>query len=400
MRLISKIAKKAAQKRGGKDRHGSAPDVQTTPAKITVGVVGGQCDIKVDTACRRDGQIFVGGWCTSPVDLQLVVDQQPVQHRLFRFPRLDVSTHYKLDYSDSTGFVVVADAPADAEVRLGWGGGDGALSKPLAFLPLAEATASDLHALGTAVGVFGLAREAATARARSPVATRSAVNTPTAAAEDLKPMRPAGDQRRDEAPARRLVDADPAAVHAVIVGAADGLKAEKLADTEADVFALNAAYFHLVAHGVRPRALVTGDRRFLLKHGIDSLREVRKVVTFDYALTAEEIDRLGQRTIIETFKCAGRDGFSANVDAGFFHGCSSFFLAIQYLVAKGYKRISTVGVKFPPPELYTRISGQVGHPEFVYGIQLANLAGLRKELQRQCVAIRTLDDSSNLALFV
>ena len=100
------------------------------------------------------------------------------------------------------------------------------------------------------------------------------------------------------------------------------------------------------------------------------------------------------------FRCAGRDGFSANPDVGFFHGCSSFFLAVQYLVSKGYKRISTLGVKFPPPELYSRISGQVGHPEFVYGTQLANLSPLRKELQRHGVALRTLDDNSNLALFV
>jgi hypothetical protein len=394
MRLISKIARRAAQKTSGKDWHGTAPDVQTVPVRITVEGAGGPCDIKVDAACRRDGQILVGGWCTSPVDLQLVVDQQPVQHRLFRFPRQDVSTHYKLDYSGETGFVLVGDARPGADVRLRWGDdGDRALSKPLSFFPLAEATASDLHALGTAVDLLGLA----TAREASCESNPKGAASPASAE---KPMQPSGNKYRCGAIARRLVETEPAAMHAVIVGAADGLKTEKVADVEADVFALNGAYFHLVAHGVRPRALVTGDRRFLLKRGIDSLFEVRKVVTFDYALTAEETDRLCEKTIIETFKCAGRDGFSANADVGFFHGCSSFFLAIQYLVSKGYKRISTLGVKFPPPELYSRINGQTGHPEFVYGIQLANLAGLRKELQRHCVAIRALDDSSNLALFL
>lgn len=374
------------------------PDVQTAPARISVPAAGGPCDIKVDAACHRGGQVIVGGWCTSNVDVHLVVDQQPVPHRVFRFARQDVSTHYKLDYSDNAGFVLVADIAADAEIRLGWGaGGALALSKPLLLRPLAEATASDSHALGPVVEILGLVSEVAAARQSAPSTPGTSAGVGGDATQSIQTQDP---QRRGGGPARRLIDVEPAAVHAVIVGAAGGVNTEKLTATEADVFGLNAAYFHLVSHGIQPRALVTGDRRFLVKQGIDSLADVRKLVTFEYALTADEVGRLGAETIIETFRCSGRDGFSSNPDAGFFHGCSSFFLAVQYLVSKGYKRISTLGVIFPPPELYSRVNGQLGHPEFVYGIQLANLAGLRKQLQKHCVTLRVMDENSNISLFV
>lgn len=186
---------------------------------------------------------------------------------------------------------------------------------------------------------------------------------------------------------------------AVIVGAANDLDTQ-LFPPGSKIFALNAAFSFLTDKGITPEALISGDRRFLMKTVLGSSQRITRLVTFDYAITVEERTELLKTTLVEQYPCLGRDGLSAEPELGFYHGCSSFFLAIQYLVAAGYKNIATVGVLFPPPELYKRISGTGGHPEFVYHIQLDNLKKVSTFLRDNGAVLVSLDKISNLNIFL
>jgi hypothetical protein len=186
---------------------------------------------------------------------------------------------------------------------------------------------------------------------------------------------------------------------AVIVGAANELNTDLL-PTDSKIFALNAAYSFLSQKGIAPEALISGDRRFLIKTIPSTAKPIARLVTFDYALNMEERTDLEKNTFVEQYPCLGRDGLSADRNLGFYHGCSSFFLAIQYLVASGYKDITTAGVLFPPPELYKRITGNGGHPEFVYHIQLDNLRRLSTFLRDNGARLTSLDNISNVNIFL
>lgn len=182
---------------------------------------------------------------------------------------------------------------------------------------------------------------------------------------------------------------------AIIVGAAAGLNLSVISGRDVDVFALNSAYGYLKKNGIHPLGLISGDRRFINKQSKETLPELKLLVTFDY-----EVGLPGYKVVddkLKLFRCIGRDGFSSDGRRGFFHGCSSFFLAIQYLVFCGYKSIETVGVKFPPPEAYTRLDDSAKQPEFVYHIQLANLFRMRDFLQKNYIKLKVHDLDSVLA---
>lgn len=186
---------------------------------------------------------------------------------------------------------------------------------------------------------------------------------------------------------------------ATIIGAAGDIRLEMI-PKGSDIYALNSAYFYLSDNNVRPIALITGDRRFIARAGSEKISSVSKVVTFYDTDETKNRFLLDTSASVDMYNCLGRDGFSTDPIAGFYHGCSSFFLAIQYLISAGYKRIHTLGIKFPPPELYTRLNGISGHPEFVYDIQLRNLATLKKFLTDTNTQVSCLDIDSNLKIFL
>lgn len=188
-------------------------------------------------------------------------------------------------------------------------------------------------------------------------------------------------------------------IEATIVGASEGMDLSLL-NPESDIYALNSAYFHLVANKFHPAALITGDKRFIFRAGGQRISSVNRLITFfDKDLnTNKDLEAL--HPAIEFFPCLGRDGFSSNRNEGFYHGCSSFFFAVQYLVSVGYKKINTLGVNFPPPETYTRLNGVSGHPEFVYDIQLKNLFALKNFLASTNTEINCHDNNSNLNIFL
>lgn len=188
-------------------------------------------------------------------------------------------------------------------------------------------------------------------------------------------------------------------IDATIVGAAENLNLVSI-DLESDIYALNSAYFHLVKNNIHPAALITGDKRFIARAGTSQMSLVNRLITFyDNDLAASK-ELTEENTNIELFECLGRNGFSSNRNEGFYHGCSSFFLAVQYLVSVGYKKINTIGVNFPPPETYSRLNGINGHPEFVYDIQLKNLHSLKKFLSDTDTEINCIDINSNLNIFL
>lgn len=186
---------------------------------------------------------------------------------------------------------------------------------------------------------------------------------------------------------------------ATIIGSAGGISLEGIPEGT-DVYAINSAYFYLEQHNIAPLALITGDRRFIIRAGLEKMRGVSKVVTFYDKSECKNNSIFDMCPSVDMYHCLGRDGFSTDASAGFYHGCSSFFLAIQYLISAGYKRINTLGIKFPPPELYTRLNGISGHPEFVYDIQLGNLANMKKFLIDTNTEINCLDTDSNLKIFL
>lgn len=185
---------------------------------------------------------------------------------------------------------------------------------------------------------------------------------------------------------------------ATIVGAAHGLDLKAIS-SEKKIFAINSAYFYLQEKGINPTALITGDKRFIARTGIEAFKKIKVITFLD---NDEETNDLHRRSIpnLELYQCLGRDGFSSDFNAGFYHGCSTFFFAVQYLVSMGYTEIDTVGVNFPPPEMYARVSGVVGHPEFVYDIQLKNLHSLKKFLNSTNTEVNCLDKNSNLSIFL
>lgn len=185
-------------------------------------------------------------------------------------------------------------------------------------------------------------------------------------------------------------------MQATLVGAAEGSDIGKI-DSSKDIYAINSAYFYLIDNQIQPEALITGDPRFIYRTGHEKIKTVKKLVTFRN--TSDGNMKL-ENYNTELFNCLGRDGFSTDSKAGFFHGCSSFFFAIQYLVHMGYTRINTLGVNFPPPELYNRLNGVLGHPEFVYDIQLSNLLELRKFMEQTNTEINCLDRNSNLTIYL
>ncbi|UXH41310.1 hypothetical protein [Pseudomonas promysalinigenes] len=188
-------------------------------------------------------------------------------------------------------------------------------------------------------------------------------------------------------------------IEATIVGASDELNLDAI-QLESDIYALNSAYFHLVDQNIIPSALITGDKRFVARAGISKMATVNRLITF---LDADpDVNRKHAENFqnIELFRCLGRDGFSSDSKEGFYHGCSSFFFAVQYLVSTGYKTINTHGVNFPPPEKYKRLNGVNGHPEFVYDIQLKNLAKLKSFLMTTNTKINCGDLDSNLNIFI
>ena len=188
-------------------------------------------------------------------------------------------------------------------------------------------------------------------------------------------------------------------IEATIVGASDGMKLETI-DLDSNIYALNSAYFYLVEHGITPTALITGDKRFVARAGTAKMATVDRLITFldvDPDVNRQHTENYPG---IELFRCLGRDGFSSDRNEGFYHGCSSFFFAVQYLVSVGYKKINTHGVNFPPPEKYKRLNGVSGHPEFVYDIQLKNLANLKSFLTRTNTEINCGDLESNLNIFL
>ena len=186
---------------------------------------------------------------------------------------------------------------------------------------------------------------------------------------------------------------------ATIIGAAGEISLQEIPQ-DTDVYAINSAYFYLEHHKVAPLALITGDRRFIIRAGSEKMGGVSKVVTFYDRSEAKNRSIVDMCRLVDMYNCLGRDGFSSDAAAGFYHGCSSFFLAIQYLISTGYKKIHTLGIKFPPPELYTRLNGISGHPEFVYNIQLENLAKMKRFLIDTNTEINCLDTDSNLKIFL
>ncbi len=368
--------------------------VQSAPCAVPGTGGGAPCLIKVDLAVRLGGQVAVAGWCTDALALELQLGGRPLAAEIVTVDRPDVRTALGLDAGIAAGFALLAACPEDAPVELRWARAGSASSTHGQVLVLDSATTlqpsqgSDLGSLAARLHPAHLAEP-------EPAAPDNAEPTDDVLRPEqpvVPPAAPALLPRRQETRA--------AASEAVIVGAAGDLALGHLEGSSADIFALNGAHFHLQAHGIVPFALVTGDRRFLVRHGLRNLAGVRKIIAFDYVLDDADREHLAASTIVETFPCRGRDGFSTDAQQGFFHGCSSFFLAVQYLVTKGYKRISTVGVKFPPPELYARVNANVGHPEFVYGTQLANLVPLRRHLNSAGVQVRCRDANTNLALFV
>jgi hypothetical protein len=186
---------------------------------------------------------------------------------------------------------------------------------------------------------------------------------------------------------------------ATIVGAADGLELSQLTGLQ-NIFALNSAYFHLVGKNIQPCALITGDQRYIASLGSEKKSTVNRIITFtDTARWTGQNLNLEDANI-ERYRCLGRDGFSTDIKKGFYHGCSSFFFAVQYLVAIGHQKIRTVGVNFPPPEMYSRINGTSGHPEFVYDVQLRNLAALKDFIRETNTTIECTDKNSNLNIFL
>ncbi len=186
---------------------------------------------------------------------------------------------------------------------------------------------------------------------------------------------------------------------ALIVGAAAGIDINNVNTKDIDIYALNSAFFFLEKSGVIANALITGDKRFLKKQKVENFKSLSHLVTFNYDDDASQLP-IPATTEIVSYRCLGRDGFSADGNKGFYHGCSSFFFAVQFLVSQGYKNIETLGVKFQPPETYLRIDNTAGQPEFVYHIQLMNIKRMKEFLKRNLVSFKILDEDSNLAAFL
>ncbi|WP_434775488.1 hypothetical protein [Pseudomonas oryzihabitans] len=185
---------------------------------------------------------------------------------------------------------------------------------------------------------------------------------------------------------------------ALIVGAASGLSIDDIKLSSRKIYALNSAYFFLEENNIDVEALITGDGRFLAKQSKGRLSKLNNLVTFNYDSKQPGYQVLGGKAFF--FNCLGRDGFSNDGEKGFYHGCSSFFLAVQYLTFLGYKSIQTLGVKFPPPEMYRRIDDSATQPEFVYHIQLRNIIAMRQFLSKNLVVLESLDTDSNLSILV
>jgi hypothetical protein len=93
-----------------------------------------------------------------------------------------------------------------------------------------------------------------------------------------------------------------------------------------------------------------------------------------------------------------RDGFSENLDVGFYYGCSTTMLAVQLAHHLGCKRIFLLGVdlRYPKesPRFYSELNPQL--EDAFTSVQIWNLANAHKALQKKGVELINCSRSSML----
>lgn len=66
---------------------------------------------------------------------------------------------------------------------------------------------------------------------------------------------------------------------------------------------------------------------------------------------------------LRTYSLLGRDGFSIDINKGFYHGCSSTFVAIQLACYLGFSSINVFGTKYNYGRNINRVSSHKDLPD-------------------------------------
>jgi O-antigen biosynthesis protein len=183
VKIFSSFQKSGVAASGRTDAAQAVPvgrgDVQGTPLARGRGDFA-KHQIKVDLAFRFARSVIVAGWRTGSFEPGLVADSGELDVRHVSVSRPDVAKHFELEGDDSLGFVLIADAPADAAVSLAWEDGSGSvtLSQPLKFSSSASSGIGDLKSMGPAMGLLALAEEPHSKRWANLIACAPVATTP------------------------------------------------------------------------------------------------------------------------------------------------------------------------------------------------------------------------------
>jgi hypothetical protein len=147
---------------------------------------------------------------------------------------------------------------------------------------------------------------------------------------------------------------------------------------------MNASTILERQHGFTQTYHCVSDRRFLLhaekrkyctsELGSSTIRVLRKDLI-------EDDDRsLKSQTVYTPH--LNRDGFSSNIEIGFFYGCTTTMLAIQLAVHLGCSEVYLLGVDLryagESPRFYPEASPQL--EDAFTSVQLWNIANARREM--------------------
>ncbi len=170
-----------------------------------------------------------------------------------------------------------------------------------------------------------------------------------------------------------------------VLGNGPSINSEDLSLLQGEIsIGINASTILEKKFGFKQTYYCVSDRRFLMhsekrRYGtseIDSstIRVLRK------DLLEYDDQYLKSQTIYTPH--LGRDGFSSNIEMGFFYGCTTTMLAIQLASHLGCSQVYLLGVDLKyigeSPRFYPEASPQIEDP--FTSVQIWNIANARKEM--------------------
>jgi hypothetical protein len=174
--------------------------------------------------------------------------------------------------------------------------------------------------------------------------------------------------------------------------------------TDELVIGMNASVLLEEEHGFTVKYYVLGDRRFLTHHEKRTLAttrlrpETKRLLRAD--LAPDDDAAMKGRTFY--IRPLGRDGFSRNLAAGFYHGCTTALFAMQLAAWLGCTEIYLLGVDllYRPEQPRFYPEGRSQEEDVFTSVQVRNLALATRDCAEIGIRVAGCSDNSLLRPYV